>query len=48
MQICINTVSSYECSCEAGYTMKSDGHTCAGNVLCMWNVCTRICLLLVP
>ena len=45
MQICINTVGSYECSCEAGYSMKSDGHTCAGNV----NLFTHIlCFLLVP
>ena len=44
MQICINTVGSYECSCMAGYTMKSDGHNCAGNVLCMWK-CMHTCML---
>ena len=34
-QICINNVGSYECSCTAGYTMKSDGYNCAGTVLCV-------------
>ena len=29
-QICTNTVSSYYCSCGAGYMMGSDGHTCSG------------------
>ena len=29
-QICTNTVSSYHCSCGAGYMMGGDGHTCSG------------------
>ena len=29
-QICTNTVSSYYCSCGAGYMMGGDGHTCSG------------------
>ena len=29
-QNCHNTVGSYTCSCNAGYTLNSDGHTCDG------------------
>ena len=49
-QICINNVGSYECSCTAGYTMKSDGYNCAGTVLCVCKMDEHafVCLLLVP
>ena len=29
-QICTNTIGSYQCSCNDGYTRDSDGHTCNG------------------
>ena len=29
-QICTDIFRSYECSCENGYTLNSDGHTCSG------------------
>ena len=29
-QTCTNTVGSYQCSCETGYTLNSDGHACDG------------------
>ena len=27
-QLCINSVGTYECSCEEGYRIGSDGKTC--------------------
>ena len=27
-QNCVNTVGSYTCSCNTGYTLDSDGHNC--------------------
>ena len=27
---CSNTVGSYTCSCNSGYTLNRDGHTCDG------------------
>lgn len=27
-QLCINSVGTYECSCEEGYRIESDGKTC--------------------
>ena len=27
-QLCFNTLGSYECSCERGYELHSDYHTC--------------------
>lgn len=27
---CINTLGSYECSCNNGYQLKSDGKSCEG------------------
>ena len=29
---CINTVSSYYCTCRTGYNLQSDKHSCKGNV----------------
>ena len=29
-QICIDTIGSYSCSCNAGYTLASDGRQCLG------------------
>ena len=30
-QNCSNTVGSYTCTCNTGYTLNSDGYTCNGN-----------------
>ena len=27
---CINTIGSYYCQCDTGYSLNSDGHTCNG------------------
>ena len=32
-QTCTNTAGSYQCSCDAGYTLNSDGHTCDGKTM---------------
>ena len=32
-QMCTNTAGSYQCSCDAGYTLNSDGHTCDGKTM---------------
>ena len=29
-QRCINTVGSYNCSCQAGFMLNNDGRTCTG------------------
>ena len=31
-QTCINTVGSYYCECEAGYSLTNDSHTCIGKL----------------
>jgi len=33
VQKCINTDGSYECSCNDGFEMTSDGLTCAGKCI---------------
>ena len=30
-QQCVNTVGSFVCSCNPGYTLNNDGTTCDGN-----------------
>ena len=32
-QNCHNTVGSYYCSCDDGYTLNEDGHSCDGTLL---------------
>ena len=32
-QVCNNTIGSYICSCNAGYILGVDNHTCNGKVL---------------
>ena len=29
-QVCNNTIGSYVCSCNAGYNLENDNHTCSG------------------
>ena len=29
--VCTNTIGSYTCSCNDGYALDDDGHTCNGN-----------------
>ena len=29
-QVCVNTPGSYECQCNIGYRLTSDGFTCEG------------------
>lgn len=29
-QICTNTIGSYQCGCNAGYMLDTDGLTCSG------------------
>ena len=31
-QTCSNTVGSFTCSCDAGYTLNADGLACDGNL----------------
>ena len=31
-QSCTNTIGSYTCSCNTGYTLNSDGYTCDGKI----------------
>ena len=32
-QVCTNTIGSYKCSCNAGYRLSNDSHTCIGQTL---------------
>ena len=32
--ICTNTIGSFECSCQPGYDLDSDGLACIGMQLC--------------
>ena len=32
-QLCINTIGSYSCSCQNGYQLDSDNHTCLGKII---------------
>ena len=40
---CTNTVGSYYCSCPAGFTLSSNGHTCQGMYMNtgLHNVCIK-------
>ena len=29
-QYCTNTLGTYSCSCDSGYTLNIDGHKCTG------------------
>ena len=32
VQVCTNTAGSFTCSCNSGYTLAADGHSCTGIV----------------
>ena len=34
-QQCINTPGSYHCSCDDGFELTSDAHSCVGKYLCV-------------
>lgn len=31
-QLCVNTVGSYSCNCDEGFSLSDDGHNCTGMV----------------
>lgn len=31
-QVCVNTIGSFHCECEEGYSMMGDGTTCRGKI----------------
>ena len=37
-QICTNTAGSFTCSCNSGYTLAADGHSCIGKFLTSFNL----------
>ena len=39
-QICENTVGSYICSCNEGFTLADDNRTCIGMIICVirWSI----------
>ena len=44
--ICINTVGSFECSCNTGYSLTADGLTCTDTDECQLNTdnCQQTCV----
>ena len=49
-QNCVNTIGSYTCSCNTGYTLDSDGHNCDGENIYNINIkriVSVVCLLCV-
>ena len=45
-QNCSNTIGSYLCSCNDGFTLGSDQHTCNGINMCMYH--SRMLILSLP
>ena len=42
-QICNNTVGSYTCSCNNGYSLNSDGRNCSGKITTfLLTICTDL------
>ena len=43
-QVCNNTIGSYVCSCNAGYNLENDNHTCSGYfyLFLLWIIVTQI------
>ena len=42
-QVCTNTIGSYKCSCNAGYQLTNDSHTCIGLELFVVTICRSNC-----
>ena len=38
-QVCTNTVGSYNCSCNDGFTLDEDGFACVGMLVSSWHMC---------
>ena len=43
-QICTNSVGSFECSCDAGFTLDSDNRNCTGNTPSLSKLHALICI----
>ena len=43
-QVCNNSIGSYVCSCNAGYNLENDNHTCSGYfyLFLFWIIVTQI------
>ena len=41
---CINTIGSYNCSCNSGYGLGNDSHMCEGMYMYAVFVCVCICV----
>ena len=40
---CLNTIGSYQCTCNSGYRMENNGHSCTGTTHVFTNKCTCTC-----
>ncbi len=41
--VCTNTNGSYECTCDVGYSLNEDSHTCSGNNAILTVILTESC-----
>ena len=44
-QVCINTPGSFQCSCNAGYVMDSNGRNCTGAFIALYHEKSHILAL---